>query len=365
LQAAQERNPNAVVAGSFYSRSLNFWGVEMQRAGALATAAAHFEMAEKLNPDNVVAQINLQFNHSLQAGETVPVDLSKVTTDQFGKYRTWQEVLTANGPFDEPGFCFENGVVFVQGGLFLQAIASFNRVCQLVPDNLDARLCLGQLYNLTRLPDRALDAIRDVRGQPGKFSLTDTNKIQLTLIESAAYFQKKEPARATRLLETEISSFPTNDILLASAAQFYLANGLFTNALVIIDRQLKLAPDDPAWLFNRGNVSFQLKAYDDAIDAFTRVLATQTNNPSVLFNRALACLNSGRLDAARADYKTLQQSFTNSFQVVWCLGEIAWRKHETNEAIKNYELYLASANTNTDAAKVIVQRLHQLKGKSP
>ena len=365
LQAAQERNPNAVVVGSFYSRSLDFWGVEMQRAGALARAAAHFEMAEKLNPDNVVAQINLQFNHSLQAGESVPVDLSKVTTDQFGRYRTWKEVLNANGPFDEPSFCFENGIVMVQGGLFLQAIAQFNRVRQLAPDNLDARLCLGQLYNLVRLPDRALDAIQDVRGQLKKFSLTDTNEIQLTLIESAAYFEKKEPVRATRLLETGISTYPTNDILLAAAAQFYLANGLFTNALAVIGHKLQLSPDDPNWLFNKGYVYIQLKAYDDAIAVLTHVLSLDKDNHGALYYRAVAYLNSGKLDAARVDYKELSQTFTNSYWITHDLGEIAWRKHETNEAIKNYELYLASVNTNTDEAKIIVQRLHQLKGKSP
>lgn len=365
LQAAQEQNPNAIVAGSFYSRSLNFWGVEMQRAGVLANAAAHFETAEKLNPDNVVAQINLQFNHSLQAGESVPVDLSKATADQFGKYRTWNEVLNANGPFDETSFCFENGVVLVQGGLFLQAIAPFNRVRQLVPDNLAARLWLGQLYNLARLPDHALDAIQDVRGQPEIFLLTDTNKIQLTLIESAAYFQKKEPARATRLLETEISACPTNDMLLAAAARFYLANGLFTNALAVIDRKLQLSPDDTNWLFDKGYVYIQLKAYDDAIAVLTRVLSLQEDNHGALYNRAIAYLNSGKLDDARADYKELGQTFTNSYRIAYGLGEIAWRKHETNEAIKNYELYLASANTNTAEAKIIVQRLHQLKGKSP
>ena len=128
---------------------------------------------------------------------------------------------------------------------------------------------------------------------------------------------------------------------------------------------LKLAPNDPAWLFKQGNVSFQLKAYDDAIAAFTRVLATQTNNPSVLFSRALACLNSGKLDAARADYKTLQQSFTNSFQAAWGLGEIAWRQHDTNEAIRSYKLYLANANTNTEEATNVMQRLRELKGHSP
>ncbi len=112
LHAAREQNPNAVAAGSFYSRSLNFWGVKMQCAGALVIAAAHFEMAEKLNPENVVAQINLQFNHSLQAGENVPVDLTKVTLDQF-KLHYVEERVDVDGPFDEPSFCLENGVVLV------------------------------------------------------------------------------------------------------------------------------------------------------------------------------------------------------------------------------------------------------------
>ena len=62
----------AVLAGFFYSRSLDFWGVELQRAGDLDNAAAHFDTALKLNPDNVVAQINLDFNQTLRAGSAAP-----------------------------------------------------------------------------------------------------------------------------------------------------------------------------------------------------------------------------------------------------------------------------------------------------
>ena len=102
----REPNPNAVIAGIFYSRSLNFWGVQVQRANELTSAAAHFETAQKLNPDNIVAQVNLDFNHSLQAGQTVPVDLAKATADKFGKYRSWNAVMAENGPFDEPSFTF-------------------------------------------------------------------------------------------------------------------------------------------------------------------------------------------------------------------------------------------------------------------
>jgi hypothetical protein len=85
---AREPNPNAEVAGDFYSRSLDFWGVQVQRANELPAAAAHFETAQKLNPDNIVAQVNLDFNRSLQAGQNVPVDLANATVDKFGKYRT-------------------------------------------------------------------------------------------------------------------------------------------------------------------------------------------------------------------------------------------------------------------------------------
>jgi tetratricopeptide (TPR) repeat protein len=252
-----------------------------------------------------------------------------------------------------------------QNGFRRQAVASFARVRELAPDNLAARLWLGQIYVTSRLPNRALEALRDPLEQPERFSLAKNNATELNIVAATAYFMKNDFTRATHLLETEIALHPDDTNLLNATVQAYLNHGLFTNALGIIDRQLKLAANDPAWLFNRGFVSIQCKAYDDAIDAFTRVLATQTNNPPALFNRALACLDSGKLDAARADYKTLQQSLTNSFQVAYGLGEIAWRQHDTNEAIRNYKLYLANANTNTEEATNVIQRLRELKGHSP
>jgi len=107
LHAPREQNLNAVIAGAVYSRDLDFWGVELQRAGELEKAAACFENAQKFNPDNQVAQINLDFNKKLRAGEKMAVDLSKTTADQFGKFSTLNDVLNADGPFDEPSFCFE------------------------------------------------------------------------------------------------------------------------------------------------------------------------------------------------------------------------------------------------------------------
>jgi tetratricopeptide (TPR) repeat protein len=364
LHVPAEQNPNAVAAGSLYSRSLNYWGVQVQRAGNHAIAAGHFDMAQKLNPENAVARINLQFNHSLQAGETVPIDLSKTSLDQFGRYNTWSQILDIGGAFDEPSFCFANGLVWIRNGFYAQALALFTRVCQLEPDNLPAHLWLTQLYSFNRLPDRALKAVQEIRNQPGKCPLDEAYRMQLTLIEVAAYFQKEDLAQGTQLLEAEISRNPTNNTLLTTATQFFVAKGLYTNALAVIDSRLRDSPDDPEWLFSKSYVYLQLKDYNRAIPVLTQILSQEADNSTALFNRAIAYLGVGRLDEAQADYEKLNRTFTNSFRINYGLGEIAWRKHETNNAIKFYKLYLASANPDTDEATNILRRLRQLQSPS-
>lgn len=209
-----------------------------------------------------------------------------------------------------------------------------------------------------------MKVVQDIRSQPEKFSLDETNRMQLSLIEAAAYFQKDDLARGTQLLDTEISQNPTNNALLATAAQFFVAKGLYTNALKVINARLRDLPDDPNWLFSKSYVYLQIKDYDKAIPVLSQILSQQADNNTALFNRAIAYLSAGKLDDARADYEKLNQTFTNSFRIDYGLGEIAWRKHETNNAIKYYKLYLANANTNTAEATNILQRLRQLEGTS-
>ena len=353
-------NPNALLVASFYSRALDYWGVELQRTGQLTNAAECFVNAQKINSDNIAAAINLEFNRSLQAGTAAVIDPDRVTTDQFGKYRDWNSVMNANGPFDEPSFTFANSALLAKAGLMRQAIAPFDRVRQLAPDNLPARLWLAQLYLYNRLPDRALEALRDPLNHPDRFSLTESNSGELNLLAAAGYFQKNELPRGIELIDREVSRHPDDGVLLTSAAQAFFIRGLYTNALRIIDRRLAQTPEDPQWLFGKGFANLQLGRYDQAIAALTRVMAV-TNDPTARFNRALAYLKSDKLDQARADYLELQSTYTNSIQVAYGLGEVAWRRHDTNEAVQNYELYLANAPTNSAEVRTVRERLDQLQ----
>ncbi len=363
LHGQADINPNLQLVAGFYSRALDYWGVELQRAGRLPAAAEYFTNALSLNPDNIAAGVNLQFNADLHNVTAQRLALENVTADQFGKYRNWNSVLNATGPFDEPSFVFANSVLLTRGGLMRQAVAPFNRLRQLVPENLAVRLWLAQLYLASRLPDRALEALHDPQTDPRRFSLNETNSTEFNLLLSAACFQKNELPHGAELLELELSRHPNDTNLLLTATRAFFLGGLYTNALRVIEQRLARTPDDPQWLFGKGFANLQIGNYPQAIAALTRVMEVTTNDPTARFNRALAYLKSDQLELARADYLQLKTTYTNSFQVTYGLAELAWRQHQTNEAIQNYQLFLKQAPTNAPEVKIARVRLGQLQQK--
>jgi tetratricopeptide (TPR) repeat protein len=365
LHITREPDFNAKLAGLYYSRGLDFWGVQEQRAHDLKAAAAHFATAQKLNPNNQVAAINLEFNQRLQAGLPVAVDLARTTTEQFVKYHSWDDILTVNGPFDDPSFCYQDGMIRLQETYLHQAIADFSRVRQLVPDHLPTLLSLAELYDFDHQPERTLEVLREPLTHPARFSLDAHNSTELNLTAAAAYIQQTNLSRGVRLIEQEIAQHPDNTNLLTTAVQVYLTQGLLTNALRVIKLKLDQTPDDPVWLYGEGFTCLRMEDYAGAIASMTRVLALQTNNYDALFNRALAGLNSGRLAAARTDYLQLQKTFPKAFRVAYGLGDIAWREHDTNAAILNYTLCLDNAPTNLAEATLIQERLAELRHPAP
>ena len=191
----EESNHDAAILAAFYSRALDYWGVEMQKSGQLTNAAAHFERALELNPDNLVAQVNLECNKNLQAGRKSSVQVSKSIEDEFGKYRNWDQIIGENGPFDEPNFCYEQGRVFVRNNLYRQAAAQFDRVKALAPENLVARIWLSQLYVVSQMPGEALKLVDQIRAQPDLREAARTNRTELLFVEASAHLAQNDLQR--------------------------------------------------------------------------------------------------------------------------------------------------------------------------
>jgi len=361
----KEPNRAASMVAAYYSRALDAWAVQLQKAGQLTNAAAFFDRAMDLNPDNIVAQINLECNKNLRAGRKGSVQLSKNFEDQFGKYRSWDAVVGANGPFDEPSFCFEQGRVFVRNNLHRQAAQEFDRVKTLAPDNLIARLWLAQIYVLTRLPSEALKLVDEVRTDPDLAAAAETNRTQLLFVETSARLVKGDLDGAQGVVERALKKFPSDESLLATATQVYMNFQLYSNALATLNQHLKIAPTNLVALINKGYTCIQVGAYEDSIAPLTQVLAVDTNNYAARLNRAIANLRCNHLEASRRDYEILRQVNPKDHRLYFGLQEIAWRNHDTNAIAQNCELYLANANTNTAEAKSVIDRLKTVRGSSP
>jgi tetratricopeptide (TPR) repeat protein len=362
----KEPDRNAQLIASYYSRAVNYWGVQIQKSRDLKKAAAYLQRALDLNPENVVAKINLECNRNVQAGRAAAAQISKSVEEAFGKYRKWDDILGDNGPFDEPRFCYEEGMQYYRSSLCRQAANQFERTKDLEPDFLPARIRLAELCVISRKPDDALKMLQEIHSRP----IPRTNQTELLSVEISARLAANDLNGAQNTIRSALDKYPADESLVAAAAKVFQDYGLFTNALEMIEKQLKLAPDNLAALLNKGYVCLHVDAYDSAIPPLTRVLTLDTNSLSelhrtALLNRAIAHLRLSHWDDAKRDYETLQKVQPSDFRIFYGLGEIAYRTGDTNSALRNYFLYLTNAPRGSLEATNVADRVKELKGGSP
>ncbi len=295
----------ALTLGEYYSRALDYWGTELQRCALYPEAGKCFEQSQQFNPENISAKVNLECNRQLRAGKQLDLHPIKGIEDQFGKLRDWVQILNADGPFDDPNYCYELGLSLARGSNYRQSIQQYERTRTLAPGRILGPLQLSQTFLL-------------------------------------------------------IQEYPTQ----ASVYTLPYAQG-YSSALVAAEQALQIVPTNANALFLKSVALIKLGSYDKAIMPLSDLISTQTNNFVAVLNRAIAYLQVSNLDAARRDYETVAKVAPKAFQVYYGLGEIAYRQHDTAAAIKNYQLYLTNAPANTDEAKMIKTRLKELKTGAP
>jgi tetratricopeptide (TPR) repeat protein len=316
-----------------------------------------------------VANVNLRCNRLLQAGQHPEVRDPQAVLDEFGRYRSWDEVMTENGPYDEPTFCFAQGVQLANSSLFRQAVHQLERVKAMTPAFMPARVWLANIFLVRKQPAEALKIMQEIRANPQMFPVNRTNAPQIVYLEASALLANTNDAKAVKLVDDTLEKYPKDDEILGTCVQIYMNNERYTNALPLIEQQLALNPTNLNLLLNKGFANLQAHRYDEAIPALTHLLTLETNASDIhntaLLNRAIAYLKAGKLGESRQDYETLQKSFPTSFRIYYGLGEIAYQRKDTNAAVRNYHLYLTNAPNNPDEINAVIARLKELRPGYP
>jgi len=347
---------------AYYSRSLNHWGVELQKAKMLPEAAAAFSSAIALNPENAVALINQQYNASLSKGENRGMESEESLAATLRQYRDLQSAMTWNGPFDEPTINLQLGENFARGGNLRQSAQNFLRLLELVPGDFAARLGLAKTYVELRRPEEALQLVKQLQKEP-KSSLINTNmEFELLRVESLAHLAKNDVQTAEQILLASSAQNPGSENQFALLTQFYLDMGRFTNALDSVQKQLAIAPRNTRAIFTKGVLQMQLGQFAQAVATFNELLKIEPQHPTALFNRAIANLQSGQLADAKRDYETLLDTApVETFQIYYGLAQIAEKQNDQSAALKNYRTYSKYAPQGTKEFEEVQKRIKDLE----
>jgi tetratricopeptide (TPR) repeat protein len=416
---------------NYLSRAANQWGVDLQKANNFADAQKSFERAVDLNTNNIPARLNLDFNlvHTGKAEKP-----QSQNADLFGQYRSWDQILSDNGPFDEPQLLYGQAHTFMQQYLLRQACDLFKRSSELAPTNATPKISLASALIRGKWLDEADKVITALNRATNQTTLSQ--KMDLIAMEAAIHFGRQDTNRAEQTLRAAMEKYPRAFSFYDSLNELYRASGQWNKALELMNREVSMMPTnvslrmqradvalaagdtntaiadlnevlriDPnnvdASLFQafvviqqkdhakalkivdgllerneknvqaltyKGAILMEMNQDEKAIEAFNKALKLDPNNGAAIQNRAILNLRAGHLDAAKEDYERLSSASPKSHQFLYGLAEIAYKKKDNDEAIRNYELYLKYAPTNVvgDAAaerKTVETRLKELKSK--
>jgi len=381
LPALAKLNPEPQAIGIDYSVALDYWGTELQKANHLKEAQAQFAEAVRLNPDNFIASLNLQYNEHLQKGQRTPIDSGDAFVKALYSYRGLVPLLRRNGPVDEPGVGLDVGKVLAKGGNLRQAATLFQRRLQLLPEDAETELDLAKTDVDLGRPDKALDLLRKLRGS------TKIGAWELFRCEALAYMAKGDYETAERVLLDAVKADPNDENRVGTLAEYYRIRGIelmnerkkteatrfFTYALTNSDRALQLLASgkdtDPAFdvsemLLKKAEIQTKLHSYADAASTLSQVLERQPKNFTALMNRAVTEIQLKRFPAAKDDFNELGKLLPEQpYLAEFGLAEVASAQTNQVDELEHLKQGVKSAPKNSSDYQQALKRIKALEHK--
>lgn len=352
--AAELGTLNGKLAVTVWSRSANATGVLLQQASRLDDARKLFEMAVRVKPRNVAAQVNLAMNAALQKKQPLDDESRKPLLGQRPL-----EFITENGPVDEPVFLSAMGRALVssQDGLVRRAAIAFKRAMELDPGYAPAAISFVDACLVAGQNELALKSLQELKGR----RFEPSEQVQLDYLEAAALFRSQRDAEAERVAKAALSHNPQATEFMDLLSYYYLGVNRPDDAVPLLEQWQRARPGDPAPFLRLAALLMGRQQHERALGMLDTALKNTPENAAALANRAICLLQLNRLDEAKRAYEELDRKFPEQHIFAYGLAEIAERKKDSREALQQFERYLALAPTNTAEYTNVVLRVTQLK----
>lgn len=355
-------DPQGQVLAGWYSRSLDAWGVALQRGAKLPAAQRRFEQALALNTNNWSAFVNRQANTNLQAGNSLSLGGVNALNAEFQDLPHLAGMLMTHGPVDEPGVCYQLGRYFTAAGWPRQAVQQLERARALAAETLPPEFALLEIFSQSRQDEKVFAAVKTLRPRLGTLPVEQLKMaaLKLDLLEAKSWMSQTNPANANRVLQSMLEAQPNDTTTTDMVWGAYLMFGDLTNALQLVTKQLADNPNSPQLLNNQAGLLVMMNRADEAIVSLERSLAIY-NSPATRLNLAIAYFKAQKFPAAEAEYRRLEKESADGFRIHSGLADIALQRQDTNAAISELELSLTNVPDGSPRWVTGRARLNQFK----
>jgi tetratricopeptide (TPR) repeat protein len=334
----ERRSMDALWVSRYYSRALNTWGVELLRNERAAEAGPHLDRAMNLNTNNVPAEVNAEWVKQTQAGKTVEPLSGKALEERFGEYRSWDRIVSENGPFDHPDFCQPFALNLLNQNQYRQAALQFSRVIKYRPRDLVSRLGLVQSLIGGYWVDEAMAELeRMEREFP---NLSDADKVEVARMRAAGQFAKGEFAKAETTLKEAKQAMPQHSALAESLFELYRQTGNFTNALAVINEQLRQTPTNTVIHLQKAELLLSVREFDRAHDTLNEVMTLAPKNVPGQLLQAFAYIQEKEYEKAITVLDRLLRENSDNQQALLYKGIAHFEKGDMEAARRSFDTIL-------------------------
>lgn len=290
------------------------------------------------------------------------------------------ELENASGIPVSQGFSDDSGRAWFQvsneGGYILKV--SGESVKGVATESFEVFACSGrcsrQVYVRVKPKDVAAQGNTQSTSPAGTPPVTSAAELRVPQNARKAFdqgmtaWQKKDYQQAADKFEKAVADYPEYDTAYNNLGVMYAHLGQNDKAMAAFKRSVELNDKNADADRNLARMLLREKKYAEAEDLLKKSLAVEPSEPATLTMLVMAEAQDGKLDEAVADAKKVHAVPHEGYAVVhYIAGEILEDKHQSADAIAEYNLYLKEAPSGPEAAqaKTALERLSTAAASVP